>query len=73
MSDDDLDDDSFPLRFGKYQGKTPTEVLEIDPGYVVWLFDNTEVAISEELYDAALESMEDDNLKDTYDLFNRER
>jgi hypothetical protein len=70
---EDLDDDNFPLRFGKYQGRTPKELIETDPSYVVWLFDNTDVAISEELYDAALESIEDDTLKDTYDLFNRER
>ena len=31
--------DHTPLSFGKYKGKTPSEVAEGDPGYIVWLYD----------------------------------
>jgi uncharacterized protein (DUF3820 family) len=27
--------DKTPLRFGKYKGKTPIEVLELEPSYLV--------------------------------------
>ncbi len=30
--------DKTPLRFGKYKGKTPIEVLEIEPSYLVWAY-----------------------------------
>jgi hypothetical protein len=29
--------DSTPLRFGRHKGKTPLELLTIDPSYLVWL------------------------------------
>lgn len=29
-----------PLTFGKYKGKTPMEVAENDPEYLIWAFDN---------------------------------
>lgn len=31
------DIDDLPLTFGKYKGKTPQEVAEIDPGYIIWM------------------------------------
>ena len=31
--------DHTPLTFGKYRGKTPDKVAEIDPEYVVWMHD----------------------------------
>ena len=32
----DLDD--TPLAFGKYKGKTPDEVSELNPGYLIWMY-----------------------------------
>ena len=32
--------DHTPLTFGKYKGKTPEEVADYDPSYVVWMYDN---------------------------------
>lgn len=31
--------DNKPLTFGKYKGKTPKEISDHDPGYIVWLYD----------------------------------
>lgn len=31
----DLDD--TPISFGKYKGKTPDEISDIDPKYLLWL------------------------------------
>lgn len=35
---DDLD--TTPLTFGKHRGKTPEEIADEDPSYVVWLYEN---------------------------------
>lgn len=34
------DYDHIPLTFGKYQGKTPNKVAEIDPSWLVWAYNN---------------------------------
>lgn len=31
--------DHTPLTFGKYRGKTPNDVSESDPRYIVWLYE----------------------------------
>ncbi len=31
------DIDFTPLTFGKYKGKTPREIYDYDPGYLVWM------------------------------------
>ena len=31
--------DNQPLTFGRYTGKTPKEVAELDAAYVVWMYD----------------------------------
>lgn len=30
--------DTQPLAFGKYKGHTPEEVVEFDPSYIQWLY-----------------------------------
>lgn len=40
-SPEDLDD--TPLTFGKHQGKTPDEISEEDPSYIVWMWETVEV------------------------------
>lgn len=32
--------DKTPLGFGKHKGKTPEEIADVDPGYIVWLYEN---------------------------------
>lgn len=32
--------DHSPLQFGKYAGKTPDEVSQIDGAYIVWMYEN---------------------------------
>lgn len=31
--------DKTPMAFGKYKGKTPEEIANVDPSYVVWMYD----------------------------------
>lgn len=40
------DPDNTPLHFGKYRGKTPDEISEFDPEYIVWAYNNLEVGHS---------------------------
>lgn len=43
--------DNMELGFGKYRYKTPAQLLVTDPGYIVWMYEQTERgACSEELY-----------------------
>lgn len=37
---EELKIDSTPLRFGKYKGRTPNSVSDIDPQYIVWAAKN---------------------------------
>jgi len=37
-----FDIDSKRLTFGKYRGRTPEEIAEYDPSYVVWMYDTIE-------------------------------
>lgn len=32
--------DHTPLTFGKYKGKTPSEIAVDDPSYIVWMHNN---------------------------------
>jgi uncharacterized protein (DUF3820 family) len=34
------DTDHTPLKFGKYKGRTPNDVAEIDPQWLVWAYNN---------------------------------
>lgn len=53
--------DHSPLDFGKYSGKTPNEISEIDPKYVIWMYQNFEhPPCSKMLYQACIEGDEDD-------------
>lgn len=41
------------LTFGKYQGQSVRWIIEHDPSYLIWVNDNTEWKVSQELLDAA--------------------
>lgn len=32
--------DHTPLDFGTHNGKTPSEIAEVDPEYVIWMYQN---------------------------------
>ena len=55
--------DNMPLEFGKHQGKTPNEIAEIDPSYIVWLYDNLE----EKFVTRALRDMCEEAAYDDYE------
>lgn len=56
-----MDKDTTPLSFGKYKGKTPEEVAEIDGSYVVWMFKNVKPPpCSKELAEACESDDRDD-------------
>ena len=42
------------LEFGKYVGKRVKDVLELDPGYFLWLAKNTRKKISARVLDEAI-------------------
>lgn len=53
--------DHTPLGFGKYAGKTPDQVSQLDPGYVIWLYEQCKPqTVSRLLYEACRED-ENDN------------
>lgn len=41
LDKDDADFDDTPITFGKYKGKTPDEISDIDPKYLLWLVHET--------------------------------
>ena len=57
------------LTFGKYKGRTLLEVVEFDPGYIIWLEDNVNtIQIPEYILDLAFE-MEEEYDADWWDMF----
>lgn len=43
--------DSVPIAFGKYKGMTPDDISEVDPRYIMWLYENIEPKrVSKDLY-----------------------
>lgn len=47
--------DHTALDFGKYKGKTPSEIAEVDAKYVIWMYQNFgSKPCSKALYDACL-------------------
>lgn len=53
---EDIDDlDNTSLTFGKHKGKTPDEISEEDPGYIIWMAENIkEQHCSDALYQYCL-------------------
>jgi len=45
--------DNMPLKFGKYKGRTPHEIADIDSGYIIWAYTNMKAKIcSRQLFEA---------------------
>ena len=55
--------DHTPLTFGKHAGKTPDQVSETDPGWLVWAYENVKdkKVCSKALYRACLQDEEHDD------------
>lgn len=54
------DPDNTPLTFGKYKGRTPWELYQDDPGYLVWAWENVGPHVcSRDLYELAQEASEE--------------
>jgi len=63
--------DSEPLRFGKYPGKTPDEIADEDPSYIIWMFESIKnPPCSKFLYECCKWDSEDSpDLRDMDDFF----
>jgi len=54
-------DDNLPLSFGKHKGMTPIQIAEIEPSYVVWLYESTDHGIvTKTLYEACQQDARED-------------
>ena len=55
--------DEMPLMFGKYKGRTPNDIVETDPAYIVWLWEVVEKqkskVVSRKMYLAATDLVEE--------------
>lgn len=59
------------LSFGKYEGSKISDVLNEDPGYILWLDETTDYIISNSLYEEAKEYKENEYepIEHWYDIF----
>ena len=56
------DIDSRKLSFGKYKGMSPDEIGDVNPCYVVWMYENIDPPpCSKELYLACESAAQDDD------------
>jgi len=59
MTDLDETRDTVPVDFGKYNGHAPDDISHDDPGYIVWLFEETDRdCVSRALYLACKEMLD---------------
>ena len=42
--------DDMPLDFGKHRGKTPRQLVDLEPSYVVWLHETIPSVVSRSAY-----------------------
>lgn len=52
--------DDMPFDFGAYRGKTPRQVLDADPGYIVYVYENIPNVVTRGLYLDACFVLEED-------------
>lgn len=52
--------DTTPLTFGRYKGKTPEQIADLDPSYIVWMYENVKPkACSRSLWVACTDAMDE--------------
>lgn len=54
-----IEDFNQRLTFGKHRGKTIDEVISVDPSYILWLADETDWEIEEDIIIAAQWAFDD--------------
>lgn len=63
--------DTSPLNFGKYRGSTPEHVATVDPGYLVWAYENVGKHVcSRSLYVAASDAADRERDEDRDEYFD---
>lgn len=74
----DTNIDLTPLNFGKFNGKTPSDIALYDPYYIIWLYETLKLC-SKELYESChLETytqefeMENEELNNMRNNYNEE-
>lgn len=48
------------IDFGKHKGKTVNEVIGDDPGYLLWIAQETDMDINPQIVDAAQDAFDDE-------------
>lgn len=43
------------MPYGKYKGKQLKEILKLDPNYILWLVENTDIDVPSEIFNEANE------------------
>jgi len=57
-----MDIDKRPIQFGKYRGKTPEEISDLDPDYLLWMYQNVKpTPCTKSLADACQQDEYDDD------------
>jgi uncharacterized protein (DUF3820 family) len=51
------------MTFGKYKGKSIAEILDVNPSYIIWLYDNNVLSIDDKVLGMAYE------LQNEYDCY----
>ena len=49
-------DINFRMPFGKYRGESVESILRTDPGYLVWVHENTDLEFHADIHDEATEA-----------------
>ena len=55
-----IDTFGYIFKFGKHKGATVEYVISCDPSYILWLADETDIEIIEEIIEAAQNVFDDD-------------
>lgn len=55
------------MNFGKYKGQMLSNVMRIDPGYIIWAVDNIEwFKVDDDIYEEALARKEASTIRHSY-------
>jgi uncharacterized protein (DUF3820 family) len=57
------------ITFGKYKGKSITEILDVNHNYIIWLSDNNVLNIDDKVLGMAFELQNEGDLGDWGDIF----
>lgn len=63
-------DRKFVMPFGKHKGESIADLMEIDPHYLIWVHENTDLELHADLYDEAAGSLEEWHREKLYHEFD---